>query len=123
MVRTTRTSAAVKSSTKAHSSESFSSSGSGEGDNKGETSPPEVKEVTPTTDVKGNSKGIVCLGGINLSNLRASVVLEKLQMDQVKSEPSVVKELAVAVTSPARKPARARSVSRIINISDSICVL
>ncbi|XP_065090094.1 probable histone-lysine N-methyltransferase CG1716 [Ochlerotatus camptorhynchus] len=111
MVRTTRTSAAVKSSTKARSSVSCSSSGSGEGDNKGEASPPAQTETPLTTDKKGDSKGTFCLGGINLTNLRASVVLQKLHMDQVNPEPSAVKESASAVATPARKVARARSKS------------
>lgn len=110
MVRTTRTSAAVKNSTLASGSSSSSSSGDSS-DNKGEAPPPtEEGDVatagaTPVED-RGDGGGTsVNIEELTLSpKLRASVVLEKLPMEGISAGPS---------TGPgiARKGGRGRKVS------------
>lgn len=110
MVRTTRTSAAVKNSTLASGSSSSSSSGDSS-DNKGEAPPPtEEGDVatagaTPVEDSGEGGGTSVNIEELTLSpKLRASVVLEKLPMEGINAGPS---------TGPgsARKGARGRKVS------------
>ncbi|XP_062699924.1 probable histone-lysine N-methyltransferase CG1716 [Aedes albopictus] len=111
MVRTTRTSAAVKNSTLASGSSSSSSSSGDSSDNKGEAPPPtEEGDVatagaTPVED-RGDGGGTsVNIEELTLSpKLRASVVLEKLPMEGISAGPS---------TGPgsARKGARGRKKS------------
>lgn len=99
MVRTTRTSAAVKNSTLASGG---SSSASSTDSDKGEAPPPEDSGNVAGTDEM--SAGAVEEAALS-PKMRASVVLEKLPMEQISpSGPS-------AGSGSARKGARGRKVS------------